>query len=246
MSELLDRLTVAVADKAVPVGLPEWCRPNVDEIEEIVSIRERDASSSWAGYIQYTNAAGRQSARRIICRRIEGYGKAETIAAYCCESKAHKRFRVDRISELVCLDSGELLDPMAHFEQLRLHGALTIVDKSLNDFARALVFMARCDGNIHPLEAEGIDHALERYIVRFGGDDKTFIQAKRNAGRIAPDGEDFVTSLHHLRAHPDARQLGRLMLDCVSNIIEADGKLHADELAWAAIVNDVLQEMATA
>ena len=213
-------------------------------MEEIVTLRERDASSSWAGFIRYTDAKGITSARRIICRRIEGYGAAEAIGAYCCERNAPRLFKLDRISELVCIDTGEVLDPVHHFDQLRLHGALTIVDKSLNDFARAMVFMARCDGSVHPLETESVDHAIERYIVRFGGDDRMFEQAQRNAGRIAPDGEDFVASLARLGRHPEARQLGRLMSDCLTNITLADGNLHADEIEWSTLAGEALHQMA--
>lgn len=224
--------------------MPEWCKPKLPDLEEMIEVRARDASSSWAGYIRYQDAKGEASARRIICRRIEGYGKAETIAAYCCERKAPRQFRIDRIEELVCLDTGEVLDPMQHFEALRLHGALTVVDKSLNDFARSLVFMARCDGHVHPLEVESVERAIERYIVRFGGDDRMYEQAVRNAGRIAPDGEDLVTSLKRLGQHPQARELGRLMLSSVAEVTAADGELHADEIEWAGLVQDVLKGMA--
>jgi hypothetical protein len=244
MSGLLNRLSEAVAGRAVPVPLPEWCHPKVDEVEELASMRDRDASSSWAGFMHYTDASGNQTARRIICRRIEGYGRAETITAFCCERKATRSFRIDRILELISLDTGEFLNPAQHFEQLRLHGALAIVDKSLNDFAKAMVFMARCDGTFHPLEAESVDEAIERYIIRFGGDDRLFEQAQRNAGRIAPDGEDFVNSLERLGHHPEARQLGRLMSDCLSNITLADGKLHSSEVEWATLASDVLRQMA--
>ncbi|WP_292959671.1 TerB family tellurite resistance protein [Novosphingobium sp. UBA1939] len=230
--------------KAVPVPLPSWCNPKIAEIEELIEVKQRDASSSWAGYIRYTDAQGEMSERRIVCRSIEGYGKAETVNAWCCERKASRSFRIDRMAELVCLETGEVLDPIQHFEQLRLHGALKVKDKSLNDFGRILVFMARCDGEVHPLEAESVDEALERYILRFGGDDRMLASAQANIGKIAPDGDDFVASLDRIQHHPEARSLSRLLLDCVSNVASADGELHPSEVEWAGLVSDTLKVMA--
>lgn len=244
MSILLEKLAAATAGKAVPVPLPEWCKPKVDEIDEFITMRDRDVSSGWAGFIHYTDARGNQTARRIISRRIEGYGKAETIVAYCCERKMVRRFRVDQINELICLETGEFLEAIPHFEQLRMYGAMTMVDKSLNDFASALVFMAKCDGSVHPLEAESINDAIGTYLRRFGGDDKMFIQAQRNAGRIAPDGLDFVNAIERIERHAHSREMAGLMLDSLSTVARADGVLHAEEVEWIGLMEQALQEMA--
>lgn len=243
-NQFLGRLADAVQGRAVPVPMPAWCKPKVSEIEELIEIRQRDASSSWAGFIRYTDANGDRTERRIVCRAIEGYGQAETVSAWCCERKASRRFRIDRISELVCLETGEVIDPIAHFEDLRLHGALKVVDKSLNDLGRILVFMARCDGDAHPLEIESIDEALERYIIRFGGDDRMLATAQANIGKIAPDASDFIAALERIQHHPNARQLSGLLLDCVANVTSADGHIHPQEVEWAVLVSDALKVMA--
>ena len=148
------------------------------------------------------------------------------------------------MKELVCLETGEVLEPFLHFEQMRLMGALKVTDKALSDFGRVLAFMARCDGDLHPLEEESVETGLERYVVRFGGDDKTLAAATRNIRKIAPDADDFVGSLGRLEQHPDARQIGRLMLDCVSNVANADGRLHPREIEWVELVQDTLKAMA--
>lgn len=242
----LDRIAVAVKDKAVPVDLPDWCKFLVPEGEGEEPVTKRDHSSSWAGFIRYTNAKGEESARRIICRRIEGYGQAETIGAWCCESKAHKRFRIDRISELVALDTGEILDPLQHFDDMRLRGAINVIDKSLLDLGRVLVFMAKCDGEFHPLEQGAIVDTMERYVLRFGGDEAMLEHALKNTGRIAPDGEDFVHSLERMQRHPEASKLARLMLQGVADVNIADSVFHPAELEWSGLVSDALKEMAIA
>jgi hypothetical protein len=245
MENVLDRLEVAVAGRAVPVALPAWCQPVVPSAEEFIEVRSRGASSSWAGFIQYVDATGAPSARRIICRSISGYGQPETVTAFCYERHAHRTFRIDRIQELVCLETGEVLDPMQHFNQLWMHGALKVSDKTLTDIGRILVFMARCDGEFHPLEVESIGSAIERYIIRFGGDDKTFETACKNIGKIAPDSTDFMKSLQRMREHPEARSLSRLLLDCVANVTAADGVIDSKEIEWASTVSDSLKIMAT-
>ncbi|PTR08903.1 MULTISPECIES: TerB family tellurite resistance protein [unclassified Novosphingobium] len=246
MDEVLAQVKEATAGRAVPLGLPSWCQPIVLGTEDFIEVQRRGASSSWAGFIQYTDAAGEPSARRIICRSISGYGRPETVTAFCYERRAHRTFRIDRIQELVCLETGEVLDPGQHFNQLWLHGALKVSDKTLTDIGRILVFMARCDGQFHPLESDSIATAMERYIVRFGGDDRTFETACKNINKIAPDSFDFVKALERMRDHPEARSLSRLLLDCVANVTAADGVIDAKEVEWASVVSETLKVMATA
>ncbi|HZV57725.1 MAG TPA: hypothetical protein VFF89_08625 [Sphingobium sp.] len=238
------RIAQTVGDRSVRPPLPGWCKPWVDDAEAPSAPATRDHSASWSGYIRYVNAQGQESQRRIVCRRIEGFGRAETIGAWCCERKAHKRFRVDRIQELVCLQTGEILDPLAHFENLRLRGALNVIDKSLADIGRILVFMAKCDGYYHPLEVQGVTDTMERYVLRFGGDDNTLETAARNVARLAPDGEDFIAALRKVQLHPQSSQLARLILEGVSAVIDADGRYTAEEIEWAEVVVSELKRMA--
>ena len=243
MSEVLSRLSAAVSGMVVHPPKPEWAIASIPGAEETVAISERDASSSWAGFMRYVDAHGEVSERRIVCRAVEGYGQAETIAAYCCERKASRRFRIDRIEELVCLQTGEVIDPFPHFEQMRLHGALKVIDKSLSDFGRILVFMSRCDGSVHPLEVDAVHEGMGRYVLRFGGDDEVLARALKNIGKIAPDGEDFVTALERIGRHPEAKQVSRLIIGCMDKVALADGALHANELEWSAVAREYLEQI---
>lgn len=245
MSELLIRLSSAVAGIAVAPPKPAWAIANIPGGEEAIVVAERDPSSSWAGYMRYVDTHGEVSERRIVCRAIEGYGRAETIAAYCCERKASRRFRIDRIEELICLDSGEVIDPMPHFELLRLHGALKVLDKPLSDIGRVLIFMAKCDGEVHPLEIDAVHYGMERYVLRYGGDDEDLARAIKNVSKIAPDGEDLVKSLERVARHPESKQVSRLILECIGKVTMADGKVHADELEWGAIAQRYLTLVAS-
>ncbi|NKJ40802.1 TerB family tellurite resistance protein [Novosphingobium sp. SG720] len=244
--QALERVAKAVAGKSVPVPMPEWCKPKSAEIEELIELRGRGKSSGWAGFMHYTDANGDTSSRRIVCRSISGNGRPETVTAYCCERKAHRTFRIDRIDELICVETGEVLDPATHFAELWSKGALKVADKTLTDFARVLVFMARCDGEFHPLELQEVEAALWRYGAEFGLDDKTIKTAVRGVGRIAPDSEDFVDSLKRISHHCEARLLSLMLLDSVDQVAAADGRIDEQEVEWASVVSDTLKVMATA
>lgn len=243
MVGLLSDLARAVENIAVEPPKPDWAVANIPGAEEAITVSQRDASSAWAGFMRYADTNGVLSERRIVCRSIEGYGAAETISAYCCERKASRRFRIDRIQELVCLETGEVIDPVPHFELMRLHGALKVVDKSLSDLGRILVFMARCDGSVHPLEAAAVEEGMARYVLRFGGDDRVLETALKNVGKIAPDGEDLVAALSRISRHPEAQSVARLVLDCMGKVSMADGKLHPDELEWTDIATQYLSNI---
>lgn len=242
----IERVAKAVAGKSVPVPMPEWCKPKSAEIEELIELRGRGKSSGWAGFMHYTDASGDTSSRRIVCRSISGNGRPETVTAYCCERKAHRTFRIDRIDELICIETGEVLDPATHFAELWSKGALKVADKTLTDFSRVLVFMARCDGEFHPLELKEVEAALWRYGAEFGLDDKTIKTAVRGVGKIAPDSEDFVDSLKRISHHRNARLLSRLLLDSVDRVAAADGRIDRQEAEWATVVGDALKVMQTA
>jgi Predicted transcriptional regulator len=231
----IDKLAVAVHGRVVSPPSPDWFKASIPDREEVLQLASRDQSSSFAAYIGYTAESGKRSERRIICRKVEGYGKAETIGAWCCETKAHKRFRIDRISDLICLKTGEVLDPSQHFEMLRLHGSVGINDKALTDLCRILVFMAKCDGDVHPLEEKVIATAVERYVLRFGGDDRLVVTTLKNSAKIAPDHVDFVDSLAAIERHPNSRSVASLLIEHIGEVAVADGQLHANELEWSGL-----------
>lgn len=240
---LVDKVVAAISDLHVPVAIPLGKNPAIAPREDATTTVERDASSGWAVWMEYVNAKGEASSRRVICRRIEGYGKAEVINGYCCESKQTKSFRVDRIAELVCLDTGEILDPIEHFETLRLFGSLQVVDKTLTSFVQLLVFVAKCDGHFHPLEVKEIDTAIERYVMRFGGDDRLIEAAKKNSRRLAPDALDFTFHFRAIERHPEVKSLSRLLLDSVGKVVDADARHAPQELTWAVTISDALHTL---
>jgi Tellurite resistance protein TerB len=206
---------------------------------------QRDQSSSWSAFIHYEDSAGEISMRRITCKRISGHcGEAELITCFCHERQAWRTFRIDRIRDMCCAESGEILDPATHFEQLARTGALKVEDKALNAIGRVLVFLARCDGDYHPLEVAALDHHFERYARWFGGDDRTIMTAMREARRIAPDADDLIRSLKAFGKMPLGAELARFVLDSGAAIVDADGHHSPEEIGWAVEISSALKNIA--
>ena len=181
----LDGLREALADRRVTPRIPDGRLPTVP-IEHITECdNHRDASSAWTAYLRYVDASGEESERRFTCVCIEGFGEATRVKGYCHERKAYRTFRVDRIAELVCAETGELFEAVPHFELLRMTGALLVTDPVLTHVARMLVFLARCDGHYHPLERNALEQHVASYCVRFNGTDRMAEDTVRGCGRLA-------------------------------------------------------------
>lgn len=245
MSDVLDELTRSAAGRRVTPPVPAYRQPRAGDAEDDEPTgEERDDASGWATYIAYTNAKGEQSERRITCIRLEGFAKPELVFAYCHESQRTKSFRIDRMTELSDYFTGELADPAEHFERLHLHGALPMKDKALGELAKVLVFLARCDGEYHPLEADAIEFAFTRYVLRFGGADSDIEDLLKRCDALAPDGLDFARSLGRLLLSPAGPQISRLILESCSSVIDADGHHAPDEVDWAMEVSNQLKALA--
>ncbi|KQN37027.1 hypothetical protein ASG37_05035 [Sphingomonas sp. Leaf407] len=155
------------------------------------------------------------------------------IAAFCHEASAYRLFRVDRIVAMATIDDGELIDPFEHIAALRRDG-LPFVHKGMGTFAKALVFLARCDGHDHAMEWVAIEDALAHYAMRFGGDDDDIRAAICACRKLAPDSGDFANSLVEFYRTPQhqRRKVGDLILHSCAAIVDADGRHTDEEIAW--------------
>ena len=233
-----------VGERRVTPSIPTGHRVFTDPAEVPDAQVQRDASSAWAALIVYENAKGKRSSRRISCQAIKGFASAETVISFCHERRMVRSFRIDRIIELICAETGEVLDPVSHFDHLRLTGALSIKDDALLEVVRVLAFLARCDGEYHPLESTALEDTLMRYAVRFGGTDASIEAALKGARRLAPDGDDLIKALERFSASPLGPKLSRFILDAGADLIAADGRLDSEEARWAVEMSNLLKEMA--
>lgn len=206
----------------------------------------RDLSSGASLFIQYRDASGNESARRIACKKITGDGVPEIIQAFCFERRALRAFRVDRIVEMICCETGEIFNPVEHLTTIWRSGPIAVEDTTLTRLSQMLVFMARCDGVHHPLETAAIDDVLCRYALRFDLDDRHLDSARNNIQKNqAPDGSDFITSLRHVARHEQASRLSRLVLDGLGSVSDADGVQAEREFYWGVEASNILKRIAT-
>lgn len=209
-------------------------------------IRSRDGTSSWACHIRYVNDRGVESERTITCKRLSGYGDISHIDAYCHAKEMARRFRIDRIVELVDVETGEVMDAASQFATLQAVGALPYEDKGYSAFVQIAAFMAKCDGHYHPMEADALEAAITAYVLRFGGGDVQIADTMARLPAIAPDGGDVAKAVKRLKVSPIGARVSRLILDHCGLIMDADGQHHTAEIAWAVELGAVLKAQAVA
>lgn len=206
--------------------------------------------------IDYTDAEGNRSRRRVTTRAVRRWGNNSLIIAHCHERNALRHFRADRIERIVTHD-GEVFGP---FDFLRDILGLNLWDYSRSgqrqpgpirqktvNFSRytspailTLTAAARVDAHLHPEEVEQIHRFAEREamaLLRAGlidavpSPDKLDIIGRR-IGRLRPTQEDIAEALDELRARP-ADQIERLK-HWLARVIAADGRVHIAEEGFMA------------
>ncbi|WP_294275802.1 hypothetical protein [uncultured Sphingomonas sp.] len=240
---MFERLHALVADRRVVPVMPMHLAAITPVSEPPAAIAARDRTSAWTAYIQYVDSDGVESRRRFTCNSINGFGAASHITGFCHERQAMRTLRVDRIEELVCLETGEVMDPIPHFAWLRETGALNVKDKALTEMCRIFVFLSQCDGDYHPLEKAAIEDAIGRYAARFGASDQCAEQAIIGCKKLKPDGVDLIESIQKFAKAKNGAKLCRFVLDSGAAIIGADGRHTDEELAWALELSTALKSI---
>lgn len=233
----------------LPHGLQSIAADTQDDPDEL-SDPTAPPSRGWSaigGYhciIAYQGAKGGLAHRRITCRTLERGGEREYLKAFCHERNAPRKFRCDRIDEVIDVESGEVLTAQEFIVQFKYDDVRsTRMEWGLNLHQRAdlfsglnaLVFMARCDGNWHPLE----ENVLEKFITAFWirreiEADLPLGQILQRARRLRPDAEAFFMAL--ARCEKD-RGLARLVQRHIQEVMDADGVHHDAEMFWGEKVD---------
>jgi len=191
-------------------------------------------------FIEYRDAKGQVSNRRIACKRFEP--ATDTVLAWCFERKAYRRFKLAGILTAACPETGEVYPlPMA-LAMLRGE-APARHDERLVCFVTLLVFIMDCDREAHALEMEAIDDAVAIYALRFDGDDAMIAEGRELAETLAPDSDDFVEALEWMARQPDRERLARLIDRQVENVIVADQRIASEEAYFGGILRAALQAM---
>lgn len=233
--------------KRVKPIIPQSRNIFVSELEpdEPGEILEIDESASASVIISYVDAKGERSERPITINSIKGNGETSTLLnCYCHVRERPRSFRLDRIEDMCCEQSGEVLDPVEHCIALHRSGALKIADKDLTATMRIMTFIARCDDEFHVLENEQIEEILGRYLRFFGGDDVMFECAKREVTHLAPSDHHVLNSIEHIAKAKFGPELARFTMRAAGEVIDADGYHRDRELAWSVQLQDGLKQIA--
>lgn len=241
IDQKLEDLLRKAGSRRVNVPLPKGRLSSLPEADEVLPADIGEVEAIPLGlFIVYVDSKGARSERRIACRRYEP--ASGTIFAWCFERQTVRRFKVQQIEDIVCAATGEVFDRAQLIEGLQASG-LRSRDERLARLLTVLVFLMRCDREVHPLEVEVIEAAATAFALRFDGDDSVVEEGMRFARRLAPDGEDLVRSLRWLAARPERQVLARMLGPLAERIIVADGRITSDEAWFGGIVSDVIAEM---
>lgn len=233
MDWVSSRLLGAISGKRVVPSIPPGRSIVLESEDEDARSERRDGTAALSLFIEYVDASGAPSHRRIACRHYDG--SVDTITAWCFEREAPRAFRVDRIAAAYCPETGELFDLDQLVFSLRRRG-LPLSTTGLNVTLRLLTFLMRCDG-VHAAEWPALEAAVTSFALRFDGDDEMVAQGLRMAKSLAPDENDFLRGLRWMRLRRDGPQLARFVRGQAGRIIDADGR-HSDEEAILGIEID--------
>lgn len=249
-SPFIARLRGAVAGRRVIPPAPDGCVARVAERDDDASMRavacelvdQRGRVSGLGLYIEYSDADGVVTERRVSCRRLEA-ADAFYLFAWCHERGAPRRFRVDRILQAIDVTTGECYPVASLFARLAEHG-LPVVDVRLQKLLIILTFLMRCDGVAHPAEQEVLERAVAGYVLRFGGDDAAYDAAMRLAASLAPDERDFMQAMKVAACQGDAGYLARFILPYMAMMVDADDRHSPEEVYHATEASAYLRRAA--
>lgn len=226
----------AISGKRVVPGVPPGHEVVLQGTDEVARSSRRDGTSALGLFIEYTDASGAASHRRIACRSYDS--SVHTITAWCFERQAPRAFRVDRIAAAYCTETGEVFDLDEFVFVLRRRG-LPLSQTGLNVCLRLLTFLMRCDG-VHASEWDALEGAVTGYALRFDGDDELVDQGLRMARMLAPDESDFLRGLRWMRLRRDGPELARFVRSHAARLIDADGRHSPEEVTLGIEIDRAL------
>lgn len=225
--------------------------PNITEDD--VQFDENEETVSIAGLslvLEYENSKRELSQRLVTCRQFSINAGKSYLKAYCHHRTALRTFRLDRVKDVFDAKTGESLSPVqAFFAQFSpdkmtksgLTWGLSVGQRAdLVALLNALVFLARCDREFHPSEAQCLESALTSFWIRMeilGNPD--FTEILDYADRLAPDGETFWIAMHRFREND---VLARVFRAQAQALIEADGVIREEEAYWSLEIEEFLSD----
>ncbi len=245
VAEVLEVLGQSIGERRVVPPIPAGSHVEVDPSADEQDERAEGAPEAVGEpltlslFIRYRNAAGEQSQRRITVRHVTG-NPPTNLLAFCHERRAARSFRIDRISEIIDPETGEVIDTPALLVMLSSKG-IAAIDPLARRMVNILVFMAGCDGRICPREWEAIDSMTASWCLRFGGGDAHCNELSRLARHSAPDADDLLIGLRSFAAQADRDRYGPWLQRAIDAVVSADERHAEEEFDWLIRVQDLLR-----
>lgn len=190
--------------------------------------------------IDYVDATGERSQRRIAPREIFDSSGRSYLEAFCISRNDLRRFRLDRVRAVFCDATGEDLGAACQLFQPEApepdpqDGSPTL--DMMQHCLRVLAGVAWADGSLDDNELQEIGVFVRALIPRKSAKLSDFLTAW--GGRQRPDIEAFRASIervaqNHASVIPD-------LLDACGRLASADGEVRDVELEWMDHVVEVL------
>ncbi len=209
-----------------------------------------DASDSTAelisGFLSVISYDGED--RLITGRRYIAKGDLRYVGAICHSARGYRLFRCDRIAAVYDATTGEHLGDGAFFERFRVDGGTKAAATFGLSASRAkllvaglniLAYVARCDGEWHPLEVSPIERFVFALWDLKGWTEELQLDAiMAHAMRLAPDSETFYRSLE---LYFRSRGSTELLMRSIGILIRADGIVAEQEVR---LLNELTEFMA--
>lgn len=237
---------------SIPSALQERERPS-DNVSEEVETLEPDENGKIEldevfCVIDYTDAQGFASRRRITTRSIAKKTTGPVLTAVCHERRAVRHFRADRI-ECFITDDGEVIEPLNFFREFlsvdlnRLNPTEEdneiIQAREIRDFLRAplsiLILCARSDDEFHPEEMDAIALYAEQEVFHLNNEigrfDNVSIgtlnQLNKMISTMRPQESSIQGYANRICGFNYER--GERFSKALEKLVMADGKVSIDE-----------------
>lgn len=231
-----------------PPGFPGPVVPAVDDVESTDdSPTSRVGKSDLAPLnralvIEYEDAAGEPSTRRINLKEIFGSRGRIYLECYCLERQAPRRFRADRVIDVYCGVTGEDIGPPERlfqprytdddaFARARKPSPPKILVQESDDLRRmraalrVLMTIARSDGRVHP----GEEKVVGDFISLHWRGDENGDGLMMEALCLAPSFEGFLDSCNAVFAEAD--DLAVAVIQVAGPLCMADGDVTDREIS---------------
>ncbi|MDG2532990.1 hypothetical protein P6144_04980 [Sphingomonas sp. HITSZ_GF] len=224
----------------------EACPPEPQDETDPMAVEPLESIAGLTCVIEYAGAH-----RLISCRRFKTRGEFSYVGAICLAASGYREFRTDRIGYVFDPQSGEVLGEQGYFSRFSVDeshearptwGLAPSRRVTLVAGLNILAFMARCDGQWHPLETKPVeDFICSLWLRREWEGEPPLEEILAHAQRLSPDSGTFFKGVEN---YARSRTRSKILRKAVSDLIAADGVVCDEEFDWGRQFSEYLTERA--